>query len=163
MINRRPRLASPSTRYLSADRWTKGRKGRNGGEWRREEKVRGKAAWRTRCCGQETGRRNAIGRYANEEIHSSQALRRVRAPLFWTLCLTRDLTRTRDDREEGKRRGEGEELKREREGGGGGERNEEKTPRRRDAPLDANSKPPGWRPLGPPRASETYESCHLFL
>lgn len=115
MINRRPRLASPSTRYLSADRWTKGRKGRNGGEWRREEKVRGKAAWRTRCCGQETGRRNAIGRYANEEIHSSQALRRVRAPLFWTLCLTRDLTRTRDDREEGKRRGEGEELKRERE------------------------------------------------
>lgn len=99
MINRRPRLASPSTRYLSADRWTKGRKGRNGGEWRREEKVRGKAAWRTRCCGQETGRRNAIGRYANEEIHSSQALRRVRAPLFWTLCLTRDLTRTRDDRE----------------------------------------------------------------
>lgn len=115
MINRRPRLASPSTRYLSADRWTKGRKGRNGGEWRREEKVRGKAAWRTRCCGQETGRRNAIGQYANEEIHSSQALRRVRAPLFWTLCLTRDLTRTRDDREEGKRRGEGEELKRERE------------------------------------------------
>lgn len=60
--------------------------------------------------------------------------------------------------EEERRRRGAEERKR-----GGGERNEEKTPRRRDAPLDANSKPPGWRPLGPPRASETYESCHLFL
>lgn len=99
--------------------------------------------------GQETGRRNAIRRYANE-IHS-EALRRVCIPPFWTLCL-RDLTR--DDRESGgrgKRGGGGEELKklkRERERRGG-ERNEEKTPRRRDAPLDANSKPAGWRPLGP--------------
>lgn len=48
--------------------------------------------------GQETGRRNAIRRYANE-IHS-EALRRVCIPPFWTLCL-RDLTR--DDRESGRR------------------------------------------------------------
>lgn len=56
--------------------------------------------------GQETGRRNAIRRYANE-IHS-EALRRVCIPPFWTLCL-RDLTR--DDRESGGRgkRGEAEE------------------------------------------------------